>query len=255
MLGGSACTRLSSLSGSPTQQLREWKRQDLERKNLLVFVHGFNSNKKSAWGQFPELLEGDPEFDGYNIHLFGYPTKACRQVSDIRDQGEYLASFLKEMVPGYRSTVLVGHSMGGLVILQALLTLERAKPLVILVADIKVLTFGTPYLGVEGTELLLLLCDNKQVADMRVLSTELHRLSEEWKHRFNRRGELGEIETPQVPLLAFRGVQDHFVSQASACGGPVTSCEVVDGDHVSIVKAHNTRPPGLPKTKGDCQGA
>ncbi|TKB64811.1 MAG: alpha/beta hydrolase [Nitrospira sp.] len=230
------CTAVASLTGKPTENLREWKRQDTNRNKLLVFVHGFNSSKDSAWGIFPELIKNDPEFDDYNIHLFGYPSQACRQVSDIRDQGEYLASFLKETLPGYQSSILVGHSMGGLVILHGLLTLERSNVDLLDRAAISVLTFGTPYLGVEGADMLRLLCENKQANDMKVLGTELHRLQEEWKQRFNKPREKGKRETPRVSLFAFRGATDYFVAQASACGGIVTSCEVVDGDHVSMVK-------------------
>jgi tetratricopeptide (TPR) repeat protein len=236
MLVAASCTQLESLSGKQTENLRSWEREDTERKKLIVFVHGFNSNKGSAWGKFPELLKSDPDLDEYNIHLFGYPTQRCRQVNDIRDEGEYLASLLKETLPSYESITLVGHSMGGLVILHSLLTLERNYYSLLTDADVKVMTFGTPYFGVEGAELLSLLCDNKQANDMKVLGKELGRLNEEWKGRFNRKTGVGERDTPTIPVLAYRGERDNFVPQTSACGGPTESCEVVDGDHISIVK-------------------
>jgi triacylglycerol esterase/lipase EstA (alpha/beta hydrolase family) len=118
--------QLGSLRGSKTEHLRDWVREDPQRHQLIVFVHGFNSNKDAAWGQFPTLLMDDTDF---NIHRFGYPTKVCGQLSDIQNQGDFLASFLKEILTGeqprYRQVALVGHSMGGLVILHALLKLER----------------------------------------------------------------------------------------------------------------------------------
>ena len=84
---------LGSLRGTSTENLREWKREDPQRKKLIVFVHGFNSSKKGAWGQFPDLVKDDSDnFDAYNIHLFGYPSKGCRNVNDIQDEGEYPAS-------------------------------------------------------------------------------------------------------------------------------------------------------------------
>lgn len=126
--------------------------------------------------------------------------------------------------------------MGGLVILHALLQLERDQPQLLKEADLKVITYATPYLGVHNTDALVLLCDNKQANDMRVLNDDLEQLGREWAARFNQRPGAGVRDTPQVPLYAFRGTADRFVSPASACGFSQFPCETVDGDHVSIVK-------------------
>jgi hypothetical protein len=248
LLASVACStkifeQLFSFQGNKTEQLRDWVRDDPERHQLIVFVHGFNSNKDAAWGQFPTLLMDDPDFDNFNIHRFGYPTKLCRQVSNIQDQGELLASFLKEILtsehPRYRQVVLVGHSMGGLVILHALLKLERDHFEVLHDKELTVLTFGTPYLGVENTSALSLFCDNKQVKDLSVLNDTLGELSREWTQRFNQETSSSGRETPQVPLYAFRGIEDRFISKTSACGYPQAPCESVDGDHDSIVKTQD----------------
>src|SRR5262249_3466773 len=154
--------QLYSLAGTRKEGLRQWDRQDASRKQLIVFVHGFNSSKDQAWGQLLTLLLNDPDFSDFNFHRFGYPTKILGQVSDIQDQGELLASFLRETLPDYRSTVLVGHSMGGLVIMHALLSLEGQDQNLVSSGDLKVLTFGTPYLGVENTNVLQFLFNNKQ---------------------------------------------------------------------------------------------
>jgi tetratricopeptide (TPR) repeat protein len=233
------------LQGTRTEQLRDWVREDPQNHQLIVFVHGFNSNKDAAWGQFPTLLKGDPDFKDFNIHRFGYPTKLCRQVSNIQNQGDLLASFLKEILtaeqPRYRQVVLVGHSMGGLVILHAFLRLERDHLEVLQDKELKVLTFGTPYLGVENTEALSLFCDNKQANNLSILNDTLGELGREWTQRYNQKPAPSGRETPQVPLYAFRGTEDRFISKTSACGYPQTPCESVDGDHDSIVKPTNRK--------------
>jgi tetratricopeptide (TPR) repeat protein len=236
--------------GAATEELRSWVRNDPQRQKLIVFVHGFRSSKDAAWGKLPDLIMGDAEFDEFNIHLFGYPTQTCRQVGDIRDEGEYLASFLREIAPNYESITFVGHSMGGLVILHALLALESYDHSLLKNVGAKVMTFGTPYLGVEGAELLSLLCENNQVNDMFVLNKELGRLTEDWRRRFNGARSTESDGRLTVPVLAFRGIKDNFVSQTSACGGPVTSCEVVDGDHISIVKPLTREHLAYQKIKG-----
>jgi hypothetical protein len=232
--------QIKSLRGIRTEQLRDEVRNDPERHSLLVFVHGFNSSKDAAWGDFPNILKNDPAFDDFNIHRFGYPTNVCAQVSDIGNQGELLASYLSSMLTGqqpkYSQVVLVGHSMGGLVILHALLKLERDQLKLLKETDLKVLTFGTPYLGVENTDVLLLFCENKQVNDMSALNDDLLNLGRDWNQRFNQSPGVGTRETPQIPLYAFRGTEDRFVTASSACAYPQIPCEAVDGDHDSIVK-------------------
>ena len=232
--------QMGSFKGVRTEQLRDYVREDPERHQLIVFVHGFNSSKDTAWGEFPALLKEDADFIDFNIHRFGFPTKICAEVNDIRNEGQLLASYLTDLLtstsPKRRRVVLVGHSMGGLVILHALLQLERDQYQLLKDADLKVLTFGTPYLGVENTNFLLLLCDNKQVKDMVALNDDLGQLSREWTQRINQRPAVSVRDTPQIPLYAFRGIRDRLVTPTSACGYPQTPCEVVDGDHDSIVK-------------------
>src|SRR5437762_13660409 len=68
--------KIESVSGdSRTENLRKWVREDPKRKNLLVFVHGFNSSINSAWGDFPNLIQSDDEFSDFNILLYGYRTQ------------------------------------------------------------------------------------------------------------------------------------------------------------------------------------
>jgi hypothetical protein len=233
--------QIDSLSGWRTEDLREWVRQDASRDKLIVFVHGFNSSKGTAWGEFPTLLREDDDFNDFNIQLFGYPTDLCRNTDSIRIQGELLASFLtsqfKSSGPKYRQVDLVGHSMGGLVILNALLKLERDSIQLLRDQDVKVLTFGTPYYGLENTTLVP--CGNLQVKDMSVLNDALGDLAKEWEQRFNRNAAGDRKDTPQIPLYAFYGTKDRFINKTSACGYSGTICESVDGDHYSIVKPRN----------------
>lgn len=233
--------QINSFSDWRTEDLREWVRQDASRDKLIVFVHGFNSSKGTAWGEFPALLLKDDDFNEFNIQLFGYPTDLCRNTDSIRIQGELLASFLtsqfKSTQPKYRQVNLVGHSMGGLVILHALVILERDNVQLLRDQDVKVLTFGTPYYGVENTGLAP--CKNFQVEDMTVLNDALGDLAKEWDQRFNKNVAGDRKDTPQIPVYAFYGTKDRFISKTSACGYSQTLCESVDGDHYSIVKPRN----------------
>ena len=231
--------QLGSLRGANTENNRVWAREDSHRDKLIVFVHGFNSSNATAWGEFPSLMQKDERFEDFNLVLYGYPTK-CGSVDSIREEGSSLASFLNDILegnrPNYSRIILVGHSMGGLVVMNALLNLERDHFPVLTKQDLRVVTFGTPYMGVENTDLLPPFCTNKQTENMVALNNGLHELGQEWNQRFNQELSTVGKPTPQVPLYTFHGREDKFVSKASACMRAKIPCEIVDGDHYSIVK-------------------
>jgi pimeloyl-ACP methyl ester carboxylesterase len=243
LIGVSGCAtkfldQTDSVQGTRTEDLRDWVREDKQRNKLILFVHGFNSSKDEAWGEFPDLIKTDEDFASFNLHRFGYRTAILSQSTDIEHEGEFLASFLKETLPQYRSTILVGHSMGGLVILHALLTLERDAFKLLSDANLRVVTFGTPYQGVKNAGALATLFNNVQAQDMEIFSRAYVRLRENWERRINRPATLGERESPQVPIFSYSGTADDFVDRASARGAPglVADRGTVDGDHVSMVK-------------------
>lgn len=231
--------QVGSLQGATTEGDREWLREDVHNAKLIVFVHGFKSSNKIAWEKFPALLLGDDELKDFNIVLYGYRTKLCIETDSIRVEGNLLASFLHNTIrgnhPKYKRVVLIGHSMGGLVIMRALLTLDLHHPEVLDEHDFRVATFGTPYLGVENTGLLPPFCKNKQTEGLALFKEDLYGTTQEFALRFNQ-GREGRRTTPSVPLYTFYGKGDKFVSPASACGYNAKNCEVVDGDHTAIVK-------------------
>ena len=185
------------------------------------------------------MLLGDDELKDFNIVLSGYRTGLCIQTNSIREEGDLLASFLQATVRGnhqkYQRVVLVGHSMGGLVTMRALLTLERDHPDVLDEHDFRVATFGTPYMGVENTGLLPPFCGNKQTEGLALFNEDLYETTRKFAQGFNQ-GREGRRITPSVPLYTFYGKDDKLVHPASACGFNAKNCEVVDGDHSAIVK-------------------
>jgi triacylglycerol esterase/lipase EstA (alpha/beta hydrolase family) len=226
-----------------SEDLRTWDRPkdglpEDGLTDLIILVHGFNSSKDKAWGKLPVLILDDADFKTFAIHRFGYASEICRNDDDIEHEGDLLKSFLTSTIPKYRSTTLVGHSMGGLVILHALLKLERDDFQLIKSADIKVLTFGTPYRGVEEATILnkLFFCMDRQVRDVTLLSHTLFKLEVDWIKRFNQFTEPGGRYTPQIPIFTYYGSGDQFVRDTTACLISASSpCEQVDGDHSSMV--------------------
>lgn len=239
-----------SLRGTNTEKNRAWIRDDPHRNNLVIFVHGFNSNSVDAWGKFPSLMQDDASLEDFNIVLYEYTTTLWHSVDSIPNEGNALASFLTDTftgrTPSYRRIILVGHSMGGLVVIHALLNLELDHSDVLFKQDLRVVTFGTPFMGVQNTDLLPPFLTNKQTDSMAALNNEHHELRRGWNQRFNQELNTDRNPTPQVPLYSFYGVKDDFVTRTSACA-LVRICEAVDGDHVSMVKPSS--PKNLAYTK------
>jgi esterase/lipase superfamily enzyme len=133
--------QLASLRGTNTENERVWIRKDLDRDKLIVFVHGFNSSNDTARGQFPSLLKDDDHLKDCNIVKFGYRTKFCSSVDSFHVVGQHLASFLHEIFesksPNYHRIVMVGHSMGGLATVYALLHLELKHFKILTVQDLR----------------------------------------------------------------------------------------------------------------------
>ena len=96
----------------------------------LVFVHGLGGGSRKSWSHtrledhfWPKSwLPRDPDFQNVRIHSFGYKSAKSEVVATIAGIPEYAESLLCALrdSPTIRHSqnaiVLVGHSMGGLVI-------------------------------------------------------------------------------------------------------------------------------------------
>lgn len=94
----------------------------------LIFVHGLGGGR-STWGEFPKLIEEDSSLD-MSIDFMEYPTPFLgiklfyifqRKYQSIEDLAKSLKTLIDEKYCKTDEIILVGHSMGGLVIRKYLL--------------------------------------------------------------------------------------------------------------------------------------
>lgn len=240
----------SSTREVPVTINRIWDIHEPGRKLLLVMVHGFNSSNDQAWGDFPRIIksEKDTAFSGFNVLRYGYGSMACRNEVDIPDRGDGLRSFLSDELKNYNGMIIVGHSLGGLVAMHGLIKLAKAHHPDLARIQVTVMTFGTPYSGVQGAELLgkiAFVCTDKQAQAVTMFNRSLRELKVDWYSYFG-----NNDPKYHVTIKPFYGPADSFVVQDNACG-PFPGCEqVVDGEnHVMIVKPSDTNHSAYTKLR------
>ena len=100
--------------------------EDQQHFDTIVFVHGILGDETRTWGDFPALLHTDDDLPRLDILCWGYRSELVpRQYQDIETEGDALISDLDTLVEEGNDVYLVGHSMGGLVILKGLVNRVR----------------------------------------------------------------------------------------------------------------------------------
>lgn len=98
--------------------------------SVLVFIHGYPSNNREAWGAsrnaeptyyWPEIVASDTDISGHDIFLLGYDSSLFSSVTDTKDAVLQAFRRLNTQIGGqkkildYRTIVFVTHSAGGVV--------------------------------------------------------------------------------------------------------------------------------------------
>jgi len=135
----------------------------------LVFIHGLGGGSRKTWSKtslardfWPaEWLPKDPAFSCVRIHSYGYDsdwTKANANCLNIHHFGRSLLMELAtspHIESSASSIVLVGHSMGGLVIKKAYMLARQDRLFTSLAARIRAIYFlGTPHRGSDSAKVL-----------------------------------------------------------------------------------------------------
>lgn len=106
-------------SGPPGQWMR-WHGSTQKHVDTIVFVHGLLGHHTRTWGKFPKLLAEDDDLPELDILMWGYRTGFFAGHNELHLEGGHLVTSLESLIRNGNDIVLVGHSMGGLVILKGL---------------------------------------------------------------------------------------------------------------------------------------
>lgn len=115
-------------------------------ETAIVFVHGFAGDVAKTWRRIPEFLQADPRLNEWDLLGVGYQSNRRFDLTGLWSsdaQLEEIAIMLHarpELSTGnYRRLAFVAHSMGGLVVQQALVSYEDLRN-----RTSHVVLFGTP---------------------------------------------------------------------------------------------------------------
>jgi pimeloyl-ACP methyl ester carboxylesterase len=217
----------------------------------VVFVHGFNSGP-DCWVPFRNLMdpeknpaERDPDFDPGSYRLlwdFNYCTKwvelnPTRRIPDIDECGNYLGGYLERNVPD-GNIILVGHSMGGLVI-QSHLAAKIDQKLGFDLARIRtVVLFATP---TRGSNLLSVvraivdsLFDSPQDEELKPLNREVAAISDQVQKAILGADKVAPDSCP-ISFQVFWGMADNVVPDVSV-RGPFMEAQALPGAHSQILQ-------------------
>ena len=91
------------------------------KTDLMLFVHGLSGSGDGTWSKMIELFLRDELYSKYEIDTYEYPTSKMRlpfgkRMPGIPELAEGLASYIDTRHSDKNKVVLIGHSLGGLVL-------------------------------------------------------------------------------------------------------------------------------------------
>ena len=117
--------------------------------DTVVFVHGILGASTKTWGNFPQLLSSDVDLAEVDVLCWGYQSSLVPGTyADVELESQALMSGLGVGIDRGNQIFLVGHSMGGLVILKGLTEWLRQGRDEDVIAEVRRVTlYATPLKG------------------------------------------------------------------------------------------------------------
>ena len=227
----------------------------------LIFVHGLGGGSRRSWSKtnsissyWPqEWLPKDPAFKNVRIHSFGYNSDWIKGNDNCLNIHHFGKSLLGEMSTSpflsvsQTPIVLIGHSMGGLVIKKAYLLARQDTSYELLAKRIHTVYFlATPHRGSASAKVLknvlqAAYSSRAYVADLERSSSAIQLINEEFR---NYSGDIvlwSFYETQKLKMGVFSAL---IVDPDSAILGYRDEKQMpMNADHRSICKFETISDP------------
>jgi pimeloyl-ACP methyl ester carboxylesterase len=216
--------------------------QDGPPLTLVVLVHGLGGGGYGSWGQLPERLFGGADGPALDVGVYDYRSfhrGIFRRTGKVEFWLNQLASHLREVEAKYSNIVLVGHSLGG-VLLEAVAknylearALEGEEGQGSLIALIVV---AAPRAGSGWADIPLIEHILPEFEVLRRLGSRSAQVDAFFTDNVERLNvATASPRRVVLPVYAALGGGDKFVSQFSAAFGvPTRQRLYLDAGHLSI---------------------
>ena len=190
----------------------------------VVFVHGLFGHAADTWKPLLELVATDPRIPGVEVVSWGWTTGALVGRNSISVEGRRLRDDLQLRINQGRPIILVGHSMGGLAIFDALTAamkqgqaqshpLSGIESIVVYATP----TNGAQAAGLVGIPLRLLGLASKQIQELARGSYTDGLVREVVNRIYRPSGLSGSLNYERkIPIHAVLGANDRVVAPSAA---------------------------------------
>jgi tetratricopeptide (TPR) repeat protein len=208
-----------------------------KNETAIVFVHGFTGDVAKTWRRIPEFLQADSRLNEWDLLGVGYQSNRRFDLTGLWSSDarlEEIAIMLHtrpELSPGnYRRLAFIAHSMGGLVVQQALVSYEDLRN-----RTSHVVLFGTPSGGLTKARFASFW--KRQIQNMEADGPFIKALREKWTS-------LKLDSAPPFAFVAVAGETDQFVPPDSSLKQfPQSQGDVIPGNHLTMLDADSAEAP------------
>ncbi len=208
-------------------------------RTAIVFVHGFSGDRAGTWGDIPASLARGKRLGGWDMFGFGYSTHKSFDILGLWTADPALNQISTKLntepalrAERYDALALVAHSMGGLVVQNALVKYPALRK-----RTTHVFLFGTPSGGLVKARLLSFL--KQQIRNMSASGEFVKQLRDSWtKKRFD--------TSPPFAFFTTAGELDQFVPPKSSLDPfPEAYRRVIPGNHITMLRRTDTGYPAV----------
>ena len=207
---------------------------------LAIFVHGLGGSrygKKATWGYFPTYIYQD--FPQIDVGMYAFRTllgrwRFWRSVS-LETESHVFADIIRDATD-YKTIILVGHSMGGLLSMAAICELVNANDAEPLTRLGGLILMATPQTGSQRVPKILSLL-SKDFYALKPHGAFVTRIHETFRnHLVIDEGDV-RLGKTLLPTWAILADSDRWVDPLSAgLSLPANRKKMVRGSHTEIVK-------------------
>ena len=234
-------------AAKPNSTLPDWiePRSNPPAKHAIVFIHGLFGDTRGTWTNghgtsFFDLLRSSAVGGQFDIYAFGYTSNELKPGSlNLVEATAMLDQYLSfHKVLNYGSITFVGHSMGGLVILNYLIHNENVRRKVNLVT-----LYATPQEGAQIAVIGDKVARNPALVQLLPMESNafLQQLDADWKQIPERKRPFVACGYETKPLLGVTIVP--FGSATRFCSGQ--AMPIQNADHLEVAKPDGPEHPSV----------